>query len=61
MVVAELDRLSRDVAFVSGLMAQKVPFVAAEPGPDVDPFVRHLYAALAEKERAVISAPTRTP
>src|SRR5215217_8430608 len=30
VVVAKLDRLSRDVAFVSGLMAQRVPFVVAE-------------------------------
>jgi hypothetical protein len=30
--VARLDRLSRDVAFISGLMAQQVPFVVAELG-----------------------------
>jgi DNA invertase Pin-like site-specific DNA recombinase len=59
IVVAKLDRLSRDVHFVSGLMAQRVPFVVAELGPDVDPFVLHLYAALAEKERALISQRTR--
>lgn len=57
--VAKLDRLSRDVHFISGLMAQKVPFVVAELGPDVDPFVLHLFAALAEKERALISTRTR--
>jgi DNA invertase Pin-like site-specific DNA recombinase len=33
VVVAKLDRLSRDVAFISGLMAQRVPFVVAELGP----------------------------
>src|SRR3954449_492775 len=59
VVVAKLDRLSRDVAFVSGLMAQHVPFVVAELGPDVDPFMLHVYAALAEKERSLISARTR--
>jgi DNA invertase Pin-like site-specific DNA recombinase len=59
IVVAKLDRLSRDVAFISGLMSQKVPFVVAELGADVDPFVLHIYAALAEKERAMISARTR--
>ena len=59
VVVAKLDRLSRDVAFISGLMAQHVPFVVAELGPDVDPFVLHLYAALAEKERALIAERTR--
>src|SRR6266576_3040251 len=46
IVVSKLDRLSRDVAFVSGLMAQR------------DPFMLHLYAALAEKERRLISERT---
>jgi DNA invertase Pin-like site-specific DNA recombinase len=59
VVVAKLDRLSRDVHFVSGLMAHRVPFLVAELGPDVDPFVLHLYAALAEKERALISKRTK--
>jgi DNA invertase Pin-like site-specific DNA recombinase len=58
VVVAKLDRLSRDVAFIAGLMAQRVPFVVAELGVDADPFMLHLYAALAEKERALISART---
>jgi DNA invertase Pin-like site-specific DNA recombinase len=49
------------VAFISGLMAQKVPFVMAELGADTDPFMLHLYAALAEKERALISVRTRAP
>jgi DNA invertase Pin-like site-specific DNA recombinase len=59
VVVAKLDRLSRDVHFISGLMAHRVPFLVAELGPDVDPFVLHLYAALAEKERALISERTK--
>lgn len=59
VAVAKLDRLSRDVAFIAGLMAQRVPFVVAELGEDVDPFVLHMYAALAEKERAMISARTK--
>ncbi|WP_342112184.1 recombinase family protein [Methylobacterium sp. SI9] len=59
VVVAKLDRLSRDVAFIAGLIAQRVPFVVAELGEDVDPFVLHMYAALAEKERAMISARTK--
>jgi DNA invertase Pin-like site-specific DNA recombinase len=59
VVVAKLDRLSRDVAFISGLMAHKVPFVVADLGPGVDPFILHLYAALAEKERAMISRRTK--
>ena len=48
IVVSKLDRLSRDVAFVAGLMAQRVPFNVAELGRDADPFMLHLYAALAE-------------
>jgi DNA invertase Pin-like site-specific DNA recombinase len=59
VVVAKLDRLSRDVAFVAGLMAQRVPFIVAEPGRDADPFMLHLYAAFAEKERRLISERTR--
>ena len=39
-------------------MAHRVPFVVAELGPDVDPFILHLFAALAEKERAMISVRT---
>jgi hypothetical protein len=38
VVVAKLDRLSRDVAFISGLMAQRVLFIVAELGADADPF-----------------------
>src|SRR6185312_11929585 len=59
VLVSKLDRLSRDVAFVSGLMAQRVPFMVAELGRDADPFMLHLYAALAEKERRLISERTR--
>jgi hypothetical protein len=57
VVVAKLDRLSRDVHFISGLMAHRVPsFIVAELGANADPFMLHLYAALAEKERTLISA-----
>jgi DNA invertase Pin-like site-specific DNA recombinase len=59
VLVSKLDRLSRDVAFVSGLMAQRVPFMVAELGRDADPFMLHLYAALAEKERRLISERTK--
>ena len=58
VIVAKLDRLSRDVAFISGLMAQRVPFIVAELGADADPFMLHVYAALAEKERSMIAART---
>ncbi len=59
VVVAKLDRLSRDVAFIAGLMVQRVPFIVADLGTDADPFMLHLYAALAEKERRLISERTK--
>ncbi len=59
VLVAKLDRLSRDVRFIGGLMAQRAPFVVAELGAGVDPFMLHIYAALAEKERRMISERTR--
>lgn len=59
VLVAKLDRLSRDVHFISGLMAHKVPFVVVELGVDADPFMLHLFAALSEKERSMISARTK--
>jgi DNA invertase Pin-like site-specific DNA recombinase len=59
VVVAKLDRLSRDVHFISGLMTRKVPFIVAALGRDVDPFMLHIYAALAEKERVLISERTK--
>ena len=40
-------------------MVHRVPFVVTELGADVDPFVLHLFAALAEKERALISQRTK--
>ena len=42
-----------------GLMTHRVPFVVAELGSDVDPFILHLFAALAEKERALIRVRTK--
>ena len=59
IIVAKLDRLSRDVAFISSLMAQRVPFVVCELGLNVDPFMLHIYAALGEKERTMISQRTK--
>ena len=58
VAVAKLDRLSRDVAFIAGLMAQRVPFIVTALGRDVDPFTLHIYAALAEQERRMISQRT---
>jgi DNA invertase Pin-like site-specific DNA recombinase len=59
IAVAKLDRLSRDVHFISGLMVHRIPFIVAELGADIDPFMLHIYVALAQKERALISERTR--
>jgi DNA invertase Pin-like site-specific DNA recombinase len=59
ITVSKLDRLSRDVHFISGLMTKRVPFIVAALGKNVDPFMLHIYAALAEKERSMISERTR--
>jgi DNA invertase Pin-like site-specific DNA recombinase len=59
VLVSKLDRLSRDVHFLSGLMVQRVRFVVADLGEDTDPFLLHLFAALAQKERALISTRTK--
>jgi DNA invertase Pin-like site-specific DNA recombinase len=42
IIVAKLDRLSRDVHYISGLMKHRVPFIVAELGADSDPFMLHL-------------------
>lgn len=59
VIVSKLDRLSRDVFFISGLMVERVPFIVAELGPDVDPFMLHIHAAVAQKERLMISERTK--
>lgn len=58
VLVSKLDRLSRSVHFIAGLMVQRVEFVVCELGRQTDPFMLHLWAALAEKERALISQRT---
>jgi DNA invertase Pin-like site-specific DNA recombinase len=40
-------------------MSRGVPFIVTELGADTDPFILHLFAALAQKERALISQRTR--
>ena len=55
ILISKLDRLSRDVHFISGLMARRVEFIVAELGRSADPFTLHLFAAFAEKERKLIS------
>ena len=59
LIVSKLDRLSRDVHAISGLMKFGVPFYVTQLGMDVDPFQLHIYASLAEKERSLISQRTK--
>ena len=59
VIVAKLCRLSRDVHFISGLMSERVPFIVAELGADADPFMLHIYAAFAQRERGLIAQRTR--
>ncbi|MFA4951364.1 recombinase family protein [Brevundimonas sp.] len=58
LVIAKIDRLARNVHFVSGLMETGVPFVATDM-PHADRFQLHLFAALAEKEAEQISRRTK--
>src|SRR4051794_7873796 len=58
LIIAKLDRLARNVAFVSNLMESGVPFVAVDR-PNAKPFELHIYAAMAEEETRAISARTK--
>jgi DNA invertase Pin-like site-specific DNA recombinase len=40
-------------------MKHRVPFIVTELGVDTDPFMLHIYAVLAEKERRMISERTK--
>ena len=55
LIVSRLDRLSRNVHFITGLMEHKVHFVVAALGRDCDAFTLHIYASLAEQERKMTS------
>ncbi len=55
LLVSRLDRLSRNVHFITGLMEHKVHFRVAALGRDCDSFTLHIYASLAEQERKMIS------
>jgi DNA invertase Pin-like site-specific DNA recombinase len=59
LIVAKLDRLSRNVHFISGLMEHRVHFMVAALGKDCDEFTLHIYASLAEQERRLISQRNR--
>lgn len=58
LVIAKLDRLSRDVHFISGLLKSGVPIKAADI-PNADNFQFHIMAAVAEKEREMIAERTK--
>lgn len=58
IIVAKLDRLGRSVHFISGLMAHNVRFIVAELGADIPTFCLHMFAAIAEQERKMISERT---
>ncbi|UOG77393.1 recombinase family protein (plasmid) [Hymenobacter tibetensis] len=58
LVIAKLDRLSRNVAFIASLMESGVEFVACDQ-PQANKFTLHIFAALAEQERDMISERTR--
>ena len=59
LIVSKLDRLSRDVHEISGLMKTKIGFIVAQLGLKADTFMLHLYAVLGEKERELISTRTK--
>jgi DNA invertase Pin-like site-specific DNA recombinase len=58
LVIAKLDRLSRNVAFIAALMDSKVGFVAADM-PEANELTIHVMAAMAQYERKQISARTK--
>jgi len=58
LVIAKLDRLARNVHFISGLMKTGIDFVAADM-PNADRFMLHVYAAMAEEEGRRISERTK--
>ncbi len=57
LVIANLDRLARNVAFISNLMESGFEFVAVEM-PQANRFVVHILAAVAEQEAEAISKRT---
>jgi DNA invertase Pin-like site-specific DNA recombinase len=58
LVIAKLDRLSRNSVFIGQLMESRVKFVCCDM-PEADEFTIHIFAALAQKERKMISARTK--
>ncbi|MGO8678528.1 MAG: recombinase family protein [Limisphaerales bacterium] len=58
LLVAKLDRLSRNLHFITALQNSKVDFVAAD-NPHATPFLIHILVAVAEHERNMISNRTK--
>jgi hypothetical protein len=58
LVIAKLDRLSRNVAFIAKLQDAGVPFVCCDM-PEATEFTIHILAAVAQHERKAISARTK--
>src|SRR6266566_9817559 len=58
LIIAKLDRLARNVHFVSGLMESGIDFVAAD-NPHANRLMVHMLAAFAEHEREQISQRTK--
>jgi DNA invertase Pin-like site-specific DNA recombinase len=58
LLIAKLDRLARNVAFIATMMERGVPFIAADM-PSADPFRLHIEAAVAEDEARKISIRTK--
>lgn len=58
LIIAKLDRLARNVAFISHLMESGAEFVAADM-PMANRLTVHILAAVAEHEREMISARTK--
>lgn len=58
VLIAKLDRFSRKVSFIAGIMEQGVGLVVADM-PNASDFQLHIFAALAQEERRMISERTR--
>lgn len=58
VLIAKLDRLARDVHFISGLIKQGTPFICVDAAND-DTFVLHIKASMAEEEAQKISSRTK--
>jgi DNA invertase Pin-like site-specific DNA recombinase len=59
LLVAKLDRLSRKVSFIAGLLDDRKVQLRVASMPHADKFQLHIYAALAEQEREFISIRTK--